>query len=121
MKYIVIAAVFATTYGYPYGAEILAGFVSLFGLVYYGLAFRLAAGLNRSNLIPGDRDRMQSTTLSVLANLTAVVTLIVQTQYAFIGYIALPWIVLSMSTLGLAWLMYFKFVELNDIEPEDND
>lgn len=121
MKYILIAAVFATIYGYPYGPEILAAFVSMFCLFYYWLAFKLAAGLNRSNLIMAEIDEMQSITLSVLANLTAVATLIIQTPYAFIGYIALPWIALSMSTMTMAWLIYFKFVEINAVEPEDND
>lgn len=118
MKYIVILIIFAVNFGYPYGAEILASVIGVFGLIYYYLSFRLAAGLNRAEIIIGDVREIQSTTLSVLANFTAVMTLIFSTPYAIVGWLCVPWVVLTLMTVSISWLMYFKFIEINPVDDE---
>ena len=119
MKYILLTVVFATVYGYPYGAEILVSVVSLFASIYYYLAFKLAAGLNNSILAVDDVKRLQATTLAVFANGLAVSTLIMETQYAYVGWVSLPWIALSFMTTVLSWLVYFELVEIKPKESEE--
>ena len=119
MKYILLAVVFATFYGYPYGAEILASVILLFTTVYYYLAFKLAAGLNNSILAVDEVRRLQETTLAVFANGLAVATLIIQTPYEIVGWVSLPWIVLTFMTTILSWLVYFEFVEIKPKESEE--
>ena len=119
MKYIILLAIVAVQYNYPYAAEILASIIAVFGAIYYRLAFKLAAGLNRSELVVDNVHQVQSTTLSVLANGVAVVTLILNTPYAFIGWMAAPWIALTLMTMTMAWLMYFEYIEINPAEDDE--
>jgi len=119
MKYIILLAIVAVQYNYPYSAEILASIITVFGAIYYYLAFKLAAGLNRSELVVDNLHQVQSTTLSVLANGVAVATLILNTSYAFIGWMALPWVALTLMTITMAWLMYFEYIEINPAEDDE--
>ena len=116
MKYILLLVVFSVMFGYPYGAEVLVSIVGLFGLIYYYLTFKLAAGLNISLISVEDVHRVQSSTLSVFTNGLAVATLIMQTPYAIVGWMAVPWVGLTMMTMCMAWLLYFEFIEINPKE-----
>ena len=119
MKYVLLLSVFAVMFGYPYGAEVLVSIVGLFGLVYYYLAFKLAAGLNTSLISVGDMHQVQSSTLSVFTNGLAVTTLIMETPYAIVGWMAVPWVALTMMTMSMAWLLYFEFIEINPKEDSE--
>lgn len=121
MKYITILAVFAVMFNYPYGEEILASIISLFAAVYYYLAFKLTAGLNSSEIVADDLDDTQQTTLAVFSNATAVATLILQTNYAYIGIVALPMIAITFATMIMSWLIYFEIIEITPSEDENEE
>lgn len=112
MKYIIIGLLFAVSYGVNMTPEILAAFVALLSTIYYGLVFRVMAGLNGSTIGETDRSKLQNITLNTITNIIACFALIVNTPYAFIGYIALPWVTTTTLMTILGWAIHFKLVIL---------
>ena len=118
MKYINMALVFAVMYSVPYAGVTLACIIALFSAIYYKICFDLSAGLKSSFIPESTTSNLQSTTISVGSNVVSVAALIMQTPYAWIGYMALPWIIITISTMTLGWLIHYEFVEINNKDDE---
>lgn len=119
MKYINMLLVFGVIYSVPYASLVLACVMGVFAVVYYHLCFDMAAGLKISGIPETETSNLQSSTLSVGTNLVAVATLIMQTQYAWIGYMAAPWVAITLGTMTLAWLVHFEIIEINMKDDEE--
>jgi hypothetical protein len=118
LRLITLLLITATIYGYPYGAEMLATTIAFYGFMYYYILVNVVCGLKSMIMNWDDRQSMHDTTIAVLSNALAITTLIMVTPYAYIGYIALPWIGIMLSATLFGWLIHLEILEITDKDDE---
>ena len=116
MKYFMLAVTFGVVYGVGYSPEILAIFFGGFSLLYYSVVFSVMAGLKSSSLNFVSSERWIRTQ-GAATNVISLYTLIMHTSYAYIGFMALPWVLLLLCTTLMGWALHLNIIDI--IKKED--
>lgn len=119
MRFLIFTLAVAATYSIPFADEALAALIGVLMVTYYAIVYKLKTGLSISVLEDNGVENIQHSTIAVITNLVGVTAVILKTSYAFIGWIALPWVIISILTVATSWLIYFEYIEIRSNDEDE--
>lgn len=120
-KFIIISLVFASIYQLPYSGILLTCMIGFLAIVYYNVVFLSMSGVVQNTISIEDSDEVKNNVVTVLSNITGVITVYLTTSYGFVALMAVPWVTISFLTLVFSLLVYYGVLEVGDIEEDQEE
>lgn len=120
-KFIIVSLVFASLYSIPYSGVLLTAVIGFLATVYYSIVFLALTGILQGTVDINSGDDLKNSAVTVLSNVTGVITVFVTTPYDFVALLAAPWVTISTFTLVFSSLVYYGVLEIGQIDDQEDD
>lgn len=120
LKLILAGLLVASTFGVQYASEGVVAIISLYAFLYYKLVLQTFCGL--ITVAPAtEKEDLEDAFFSCSLNGLASYILIAHSDYPFVGYLALPYILLATFTFLFAFLKYKQIIDVTEVSEDDED